>query len=144
MTGKQAEKLFVRSCPTKKQCCNAKNYLRSIRAPASLCTAATRSLTELSAFLDVSSLNLAVLRHRHFFADPSDCDGSGFDWAGDLGGQRLDQQAHIALDFGESRGALEAGLIHIEVARDFYLQRVHVLARVAVMAGDEAAGVRIV
>jgi len=58
-------------CPTKKHWCDAKNYLRSIRPLATLCTAATRSLTGLSAFLDVSSLNLAVLRHRHFFANPA-------------------------------------------------------------------------
>jgi hypothetical protein len=68
MTRKQAEKSPPPICPKKIQCCNAKSYLRSIRPPARLCTAATRSLTELSAFLDVSSLNLAVLRHRHFFS----------------------------------------------------------------------------
>src|ERR1700735_3538220 len=67
MRRKQAGFLFDRVCPTKKHWCNAKNCLRDMGAPARLCTAATRSLTELSAFLDVSSLNLAVLRHRHLF-----------------------------------------------------------------------------
>jgi len=67
MRRKQAGFLIDRICPTKKHWCNAKNCLRRDEAPATLCTAATRSLTELSAFLDVSSLNLAVLRHRHLF-----------------------------------------------------------------------------
>src|ERR1700738_545853 len=69
MSGKQAENSCLGVCLQKMQCCDAKNYLRYIPAPARLCTAATRSLTELSAFLDVSSLNLAVLRHRHFFCE---------------------------------------------------------------------------
>ena len=67
MTDKQAKKWFPRICPQKIQCCDAKYYLRSILALAKLCIAATRSLTGLSAFLDVSSLNLAVLRAPPFF-----------------------------------------------------------------------------
>jgi hypothetical protein len=68
-------------CLTKKHCCDAKNCLHDMWPPARLCTAATRSLTALSAFLDVSSLNLAVLRHRHFF-----CRISGSPTASDRAG----------------------------------------------------------
>jgi hypothetical protein len=80
MTRKQAVFSISPMCLEKKQCCNAKNYLRSIVLPANLCIAATRSLTELSAFLDVSSLNLAVLRHRHFFADSAAGRGQDLHW----------------------------------------------------------------
>ncbi len=50
-----------------KRCCAAKMHLHSIIAGPTLCIAATAVLDRVAAFLDVSSLNLAVLRHRLFF-----------------------------------------------------------------------------
>ena|ERR1700722_11337981 len=80
MISKWAALSAPQNCATKKHCCDAKNCLRPPSPFARLCTAATRSLTELSAFLDVSSLNLAALRCRHFFhsvfLDPPGLSGS--------------------------------------------------------------------
>ncbi len=50
------------------ECCDAKYRLQTNDRGAKFRLAAMRSLTALSAFLDVSSLNLAVpTRRRHFF-----------------------------------------------------------------------------
>ena len=76
------------------------------------------SLTGLFAFLDVSSLNLAVLRHRLFFRqsrDSAQCGEGGF------GGEGFDQCADVALQGGESGQALDPGLIHVEIAGNFDL-----------------------
>ena len=60
MTAKDEQTVYAAASSPKKFCCTAKNCLQTNDLPPRLCIAATRSLTELSAFLDVSSLNLAV------------------------------------------------------------------------------------
>ena len=48
-------------------CCGAKNHLHTNEGPRIFCSAAMRPLAALSAFLDVSSLNLAAPRAPPFF-----------------------------------------------------------------------------
>src|SRR5579862_7854475 len=48
-------------------CCGAKTHLHTNEGPRIYCSAAMRPLVALSAFLDVSSLNLAAPRAPPFF-----------------------------------------------------------------------------
>jgi hypothetical protein len=121
---KWATRLDQRFCLTKKHWCNAKWDLRPPSAPARLCTAATRSLTGLSAFLDVSSLNLAVPRHRHFFVESRTVRRPGWSGSaqlGQFGDEGFDQEAQVALDPGKARGPFEADLVHVKIASNFNL-----------------------
>jgi hypothetical protein len=57
-----------------RECCTAKSHLQANDRSPTLCTAAMRPLVALSAFLDVSSLNLAVSQGTAIFllhASPS-------------------------------------------------------------------------
>jgi hypothetical protein len=62
------------------QCCAAKCHLHANDLTATLCTAAMRPLAVLSAFLDVSSLNLAAPHRPPFFCLRSTGDASGPPW----------------------------------------------------------------
>ena len=53
-----------------RECCTAKSRLQTNDRPPTLCTAAMRPLVALSAFLDVSSLNLAVPQGAAIFCPP--------------------------------------------------------------------------
>jgi hypothetical protein len=64
--------------------------------------------------------------------------------ARDLDGQSFDQEAYVALDVSECRRPLEASLVHIKVACDFDLERVHLLPRPAIVARDKASGIGII
>ena len=50
-----------------RECCTAKSHLQANDRSPTLCTAAMRPLVALSAFLDVSSLNLAVSQGTAIF-----------------------------------------------------------------------------
>ena len=100
-----------------------------------------RSLTALSAFLDVSSLNLAAPQASPFFWrwQAQACGSGAPGGPREAGDQPGDRAAPPRT--GES---LDPALVHVEFARDLDLQRMYALARPAVVAGDVAAGVGVV
>src|SRR5580658_6087272 len=63
---------------------------------------------------------------------------------GRLGGDGADQAGQVAPDGGETGASLDPGFVHVEAPRHLDLQRVHALAWAAVVAGDVAAGIRVV
>src|SRR5271157_3711917 len=72
----------------------------------------------LSAFLDVSSLNLAAPRAPPFFCLAAGPPPSIGEQSGRLPGEAGDEPAHVGPHGGEAGQALDAGLVHVELAAD--------------------------
>src|ERR1700733_5458229 len=101
-----------------------------------------RSLTALSAFLDVSSLNLAAPQASPFFSAVSCWSGLAQEACGLR--EASDQAGDPVPHRYEAGQPLDSALIHVKLARDLDLQRMDALTRAAIVAGDIATGVGVI
>src|SRR6516164_5922596 len=98
-----------------------------------------RSLTALSAFLDVSSLNLTAPQAPSFF---SPCSILGRRANGVR--EPCDEAGDAVADCGEAGQPLDSAFVHVQLAGDLDLQRMDALTWPTIVARDVAAGIRVV